>query len=325
MRRIHVLGDLNLDLVLAGLATLPSLGEEILAREHSFKAGGSAANVAVVLALCGAPVRLFACVGRDPVGNLVLEYLRGLGLSTATVRRLSGVPTGVTVALSYPQERMYVTSPGTVSRSGLDSFKRGYLRPGAHLHLASFFLQEQLRGRVGELLARAGEAGMSTSLDPGGDPRLRWELGELEPVLPHLDWFLPNESEICALARNGSPEEAILDIGERFRAARANRVSNGHPFGMVIKAGAGGARLWQANATRRFPAVEAPVVDTSCAGDCFDAGFLFALARGDTVEKAVEAGNRLGALGASCLGLPTRKLLRSRGPRAKSRRGSPDT
>jgi ribokinase len=322
MRRIHVLGDLNLDLVLSGLEALPFLGGEILAREHSFKAGGSAANVAVVLALCGAPVRLFACVGRDPVGDLVLQYLRGSGLSTATVGRLSGVPTGVTVALSYPQERMYITGPGTVSRAGLGSFKRGFLRPGAHLHLASFFLQENLRGSVEELLARAGKAGMSTSLDPGGDPHLRWELSELEPALPHLDWFLPNESEICALARSGSLEEAILSIAERFRSARAAAGSNRRPFGMVIKAGAGGAWLWQTNATKQFPAAEAPVVDTSCAGDCFDAGFLFALARGDSAERAVEVGNRLGALGASCLGLPTRELLRSRGPCAEGRPGS---
>jgi sugar/nucleoside kinase (ribokinase family) len=77
----------------------------------------------------------------------------------------------------------------------------------------------------------------------------------------------------------------------------------------VVKAGADGAWLWRDGKAVRVPAVPAAVIDTTCAGDCFDAGFLQALCRGLDPLQAVAAGNRFGALGASCLGLPSRHQL----------------
>jgi len=339
LRRIHVLGDLNLDLILSGMTELPVAGREILAREHRCKAGGSAANVAVVLALCGAPVRLYACVGRDAEGALALADLRRQGLRTSTVRRVDDCPTAVTVSLTYPQDRMYVTAPGTLGRTGLEGFKRGYLHTGAHLHLGSFFLQRQLRPSVASLLARAKRARMTTSLDPGHDPEGLWELGDLEAALSSLDWLLPNAAETCALAGTDRVEAALAVLGERFRKARGSPegavfglpegavfglpegavfgLPEGAVFGIVAKAGAEGAWLWQDGRVTHVPAVPTTVVDTTCAGDCFDAGFLYALCSGRSAAEAVATGNRLGALGASCLGLPSREAVREAGVAAR--------
>lgn len=316
-----MLGDLNLDLILSGLDEPPAFGREILARTHSFKAGGSGANTAMVLALLGAPVRLFACIGRDQPAALVLGELRRSGLSPATLRRLGDQGTAVTVSLSYAREAMYLSSSGTVAGASLEHFKAGYLRPGAHLHLSSYFLQRRLRSSVAPLLQRAKRLGMTTSLDPGHDPEGRWDLRELEAGLSALDWFLPNETELRALAdrvpRHGSPmygaatevrgaslEQCLERLAALFRAA-----CGGAGPGIVGKAGAQGAWLWYGGAARLFPSTPCEVVDTTCAGDCFDAGFLFALARGRAVEEAVRIGNRLGALGVSCVGLPSREVL----------------
>jgi sugar/nucleoside kinase (ribokinase family) len=311
MRRVHVLGDLNLDLILSGLSELPVMGREILAGAHRFKAGGSAANVAVVLALCGASVRLFACLGRDAEGELALRDLRRQGLATRTITRLPGGSTAVTVSLTYPRDRIYVTAPGALASTGLSWFKKGYLRRGAHLHLSSFFLQRELAASVPGLLAAARRAGMTTSLDPGHDPAGLWQLGGLEAALPALDWLLPNAEEARALAGTDCLDAALGILAERLR----------RPGGMVVKAGADGAWLWQGGQAVHFPALPISVVDTTCAGDCFDAGFLLGLCRGLSPPQAVAVGNRFGALGASCLGLPSREavhdLLRKRSSAAE--------
>ena len=81
----------------------------------------------------------------------------------------------------------------------------------------------------------------------------------------------------------------------------------------MAKAGAEGAWLWRDGRAVHYPAVPVEAVDATCAGDCFDAGFLCALCGGATPEEAVAAGNRLGALGASCLGLPPAELVRKQG------------
>jgi len=310
-----VLGDLNLDLILSGMMEPPALGREILAREHCFKAGGSAANVAVVLAMCGAPVRLFACVGRDAEGAVALADLRRRGLRTNTVRKLRDLQTAVTVSLTYPQDRIYVTGPGGLPLTGLERFKKGYLRAGAHLHLGSYFLQRALRPSVASLLRAARRAGMTTSLDPGHDPEGLWELRELEEALPALDWLVPNAAETIALAGGGTLEDALGRLGERWQRTG----------GIVAKAGAEGAWLWRDGRSVHFPAVPARAVDATCAGDCFDAGFLYALCGGAGPEEAVAAGNRLGALGASCLGLPSAERVREQGRAAggSRERGGP--
>jgi sugar/nucleoside kinase (ribokinase family) len=297
VRGVSVLGDLNLDVILAGMEGPPTLGEEIPAGASLLKAGGSAANVAVMLRGLGVPVRLYAQIGRDAAGDLVLADLRRSGLSTATVSRSADLATGVTVSLSYPGDRMYVSHLGSVSATRLEQLEEGYLRRGRHLHLSSCFLQAGIRPSLPRLLAQARAAGMSVSLDPGHDPEGRWFGGELEAVLSLVDWFLPSAAEARAMTGAAGAGEAARLLGA------AERV-------VVVKAGAEGAWLCQGGAPRRFPAARAAVVDTTCAGDCFDAGFLYALLAGRDVEEAVTAGNRLGALAASCLGLPAREALR---------------
>src|SRR3990172_1542506 len=108
-------------------------------------------------------------------------------------------PTGITVSLTYPHDRMYVSHLGTVASTTLDDLPRGYLCPGAHLHLASYFLQKGLQPSVGRLLKEAKEIGMTTSLDPGGDPSRQWDASGLKESFRYLDWFLPNADEIRAI------------------------------------------------------------------------------------------------------------------------------
>ena len=291
MKTVIVLGDLNLDVILAGMEDYPCLGKEILAQTHLVEAGGSAANVASMLAADGCPVRLFSRVGNDSAGDYVVKSLEQRGVDTATIVRSNDQPTGITVSLTYSHDRMYISHLGTVTSTALDDLPDGYLCPGAHLHLSSYFLQQKLQPSVGRLLQEAKEAGMSTSLDPGGDPSGQYDMSGLNEYFQYLDWFMPNADEIRAIANTKNVEEAI-------------RAFSPEVVGLVVKMAARGAMTRYRGNVEHTEGHAVPVVDTTCAGDCFDAGFLHGLSRGGSTADAVRLGNEYGAKTVSRVGLP---------------------
>jgi sugar/nucleoside kinase (ribokinase family) len=295
MKTVNVLGDLNLDIILSGIGSYPSLGREILAQNRVLKAGGSAANVAMMLAVNDVPVRFFCRVGKDFAGEFVVKILEEYGVNTDTVCFSEYETTGVTVSLAYPDDRMYVTFPGTVSSTKPEELKGTYIREGEHLHLASYFLQEGLAPYMGVMLKDAKKAGMSTSLDPGGDPSGKWDVKGLQPYFQYIDWFFPNSDELLGFTRAESLEDAL-------------KFFPGEVTGIIVKAGDQGAFTRYHGKTRHFPAVAVEVIDTTCAGDCFDAGFLYGISSGASFSDAVNLGNRFGAHAVSTLGLPFHRI-----------------
>ena len=292
MRPINVVGDLNIDLILSGLEDEFGLGREVIASRRDVSVGGSAANVASLLAAHGCPVRLFAQVGGDSEGKSIIETLSARGLPVDTISISREDRTGITVSISYPHDRAYITFPGTVGSTTLEDLNDGYLQAQGHLHLASIFLQKSLRASIGTLLERAKALGMTTSLDPGGDPDGNWDISDLKAYFRYLDWFLPNADELCAISATHDLDAALDSVPDTVS--------------IVVKAGSDGAVLRYQGEILRFPAVptSAAVVDTTCAGDCFDAGLLLGLMQGQSVSEAVNLGNQLGADSVTCVGLP---------------------
>ena len=294
MKTVIVLGDLNTDIILSGAQKYPSPGKEILAGKHVIKPGGSAANVASMLAANGHPVEFYSLVGNDPHGKFIVDGLKKYGLKVDKISFTDRTDTGITVSLTYSSDRMYITSPGSVSAAKLEDLAEGYILKGAHLHLTSYFLQKGLKPAVGKLLKEAKDNSMTTSLDPGGDPMEEWDIRGLKNYFRYLDWFLPNEDEIKCITKTKDTYKALRIFTEETD--------------IVVKTGPSGA-LTRFNGTiEEYPGLKVEVVDTTCAGDCFDAGFLFSVCRGDTLSEAVSLGNRYGARAVSCMGLPKLKI-----------------
>lgn len=296
MLKTAVLGDVNLDVILSELQGNLKPGTEILARDSVLKPGGSAANTAIVLAMCGIQVRFFGVIGADLPGTLLTGELERSGLSTRWISRYPDMKTGVTVSLSREQDRMYTTYPGSVSEAGIEHIKKGFIIRGGHLHLSSYYLQNNLKSHFPDILTLAKSAGMTTSLDPGSDPEGRWDRLSLEEILPLLDWFLPNLDELRGITGKKQIKTAVKTL----------RVAGG---GMVIKAGEQGAYLVRQGVIEKIPAVRTEQVDATCAGDAFNSGFICSmLSDGDPV-KACTVGSRIGALTASVVGLPDREHI----------------
>ena len=292
---IYVLGDLNLDIVLSGLEVLPSFGEERLATGCSMKPGGSAANVAIMLSINACPVRLFAQIGNDQAGEFLMQSIETYGIDTKTISSSTQEATGLTVSLTFPEDRMYITYPGSVRTTSLKQLVNRYIEQYAHLHLTSYFLQTSLKKDIGEVLRKATAAGMSTSLDPGGDTEGHWDISELKGYLSYVDYFMPNSDEICAMTGRKDVKAAIRVFPKEARV-------------VIVKAGAHGALTRYNGEIEAHQAVPVNPVDSTCAGDCFDAGFLYGLYEGDTFQGAVQKGLQFGAQAVSSLGLPSVKI-----------------
>jgi sugar/nucleoside kinase (ribokinase family) len=248
-----------------------------------------------MLALNNCPVQFFGQVGGDPAGRWIVERLHSSGIDTDNIPVSENLKTGVTVSLTCPEYRMYISYPGTVVATMLEDLPRGYIQKSSHLHLASYFLQAGIRADVGSLLKAARDAGMSTSLDPGGDTGQLWELGELKNFLHYLDFFMPNEDEIMGITGCGNVRDALRSFPDQARC-------------IVVKAGEKGAFIRYDGEIRGTPALPVEVIDTTCAGDCFDAGFLYSLYSGESLDGAVQMGILFGAQAVSSLGLPTENI-----------------
>lgn len=288
MKRVVIAGEINVDLIFSGVPELPQFGHETLAQSYLQCPGSSSMILAMGLARLGSPVRFVGRCGDDPFGRFCIDALRDRDVDTSLIRADAALRTGVTVAMSSHADRALLTWPGAIAELSADDVSDTAFAHADHLHVSSYYLQTKLRPQLGELFARARAAGLSTSLDPGSDPERRWGR-ELIDVLRHVDVFLPNQNEACAIAGVDTPEDALraLDNG-------STRI--------VVKAGSRGAMTLEDSQLLSAPASAVQAVDTTGAGDSFNSGFLHAWLQGLAPLDCLRWGNACGALSTRGIG-----------------------
>jgi sugar/nucleoside kinase (ribokinase family) len=283
-----VLGDANPDLVLTGDVE-PRFGQtERLVDDARLTVGGSGAIVATGAARLGLRVAFCGVIGDDPFGHFQRGELERRGVDVGGLVVDAARPTGVTVVLARPDDRAILTHAGTIADLRTDLIDRARLERARHVHVSSYFLQKSLAPQLPGVFGRVRAGGATTSVDPNWDPSGRWD-GGLRDLLGHIDVFLPNATEASRIAGIDDLEDAVVALAERAGV-------------VVAKAGAGGAlaahgeRLVRAAA----PAIEA--LDTTGAGDAFDAGYLTSMLAGDPIERSLAIANACGALSTRALG-----------------------
>ncbi|MDP9159932.1 MAG: carbohydrate kinase family protein [Acidobacteriota bacterium] len=297
---VLVVGDLFIELVMSGFPSWPRPGEEAFSERFCREVGGGAAITACGLAKLGARVGIFGSVGEED-GQWVLNKLTALGIATSTIHLDDREPTALTVSVSGPSDRAYLTYMGANRRlSELlgKAASAGELSRARHIHLAC----APDPATVGDLFRTLAEQGCSLSADIGwhpewlADPRCR-------QALRAVDMFFPNEREASHMTGGTDPEKMLEFLrDEGFRK-------------VALKLGADGAALlWDGKIIfQKASPVES--VDTTGAGDCFDAGFLDAWLRGDAPQNCLRAGTVCGALSTRVLGgisgFPTKAELES--------------
>jgi sugar/nucleoside kinase (ribokinase family) len=284
-----VLGDANPDLVLHGGDVVPAFGQaEHLVDDARLSIGGSGAILACGAAKLGLRVAIAAVVGDDLFGRFVIDGLAAHGVDVAAVHVDPETPTGVTVVLSGPDDRAILTMPGTIAGLSAQRIEPALLERARHVHVSSYFLQAALIGSLSDVFLGVRGRGGTTSVDPNWDPSARWNGGLLD-VLAVTDVFLPNAMEATRIAHTSD-----LDAAGRALAERAGVVA--------VKNGDRGAIACSGGVTHRVDPVRVTPMDSTGAGDSFDAGFLAAWLDGAPLERALALANTCGALSTRAMG-----------------------
>jgi sugar/nucleoside kinase (ribokinase family) len=277
---VAVVGEIYADHVFSGFPAWPGPGEEVIAQNYVRELGGGTINTACALSRLGRRVRLIGLIGDadlDWFEGRLAEF--GVGMDGI---RLGSDGTGITVSVSTVEDRSFFTYPG-VNRALPELLATeeivADLAAARHVH----FAMPLPRDLAATLLPLLRQAGCTTSLDVGYSPD--W----LRDPANHascrdVDLFLPNDKEAALVAGSDAPS-----------AYEAWCASVGIGLA-VMKQGARGAWIADARGLRRVPAPRIVAVDSTGAGDAFDAGVIDGLLDNESIDGCVERGCLCGAL-----------------------------
>lgn len=294
---IVVIGSLNMDLVLQS-SKFPEEGETILGQHFFTGMGGKGANQAVAAARLGANVSIVGAIGDDSFGAQLLDNLKNEEITTSYITKIIGEPTGIACVQVSPNDNRITVIPGAnyhLSPAHIDQAEQVIEAADIVLLQMEIPMDTVLYG-----IKKAKQLGKKVILNPAP----AFELPE--EVLKQVDYLTPNETELQILAAESSSETTI------FSAAQCllyKGVEN-----LIVTLGAGGASYFSLeNGTSDFTPHHVQVVDTTGAGDAFNGGLAYSLARGEEVKEAIAFAMKVGAhavtkLGAQA-GMPTNEEL----------------
>ena len=280
---VIVVGELNVDLILNQIESFPETGKEKLAEKMILTLGSSSAIFASNLSSLGMKVSFIAKIGNDVFGHFCKEQLAAKGVDTSMLMFSDNLKTGATIVLNFGEDRAMITHQGAMKYLGMSDITKEKLRMAKHLHFSSYFLQPGFKNDLDNLFRMAKETGLTTSLDVQWDPAEQWDF-DFKKILPYVDIFLPNETELLNLTGKDLIDTALKAI-------------EGYGKFILIKKGKQGSLLSYNNKIvdgKSF--LNEKVVDAIGAGDSFNAGFIFKFIQGFPPEECQTFANLIGAI-----------------------------
>jgi len=263
---IVVVGSINSDMVV-GTVRIPKPGETVLGESFNVYPGGKGANQAVAVAKLGYSCCMIGKLGRDSFGSDLREQLVKSGVNAAAVESTDG-PSGVALITTEASgENSIVVVPGANAKvlpADIDANRA--------LILSASMVLVQLETPIETVVHLADvafAAGVPLMLDPAPAQALP------DGLLRYTAWLTPNTTEaatLLGLAADDSIENA---------QSRAEALLGRGPRGVVLKMGEQGVYVATADGLRvHVPAFAVKAVDSTAAGDSFNAGFAVGLSEG---------------------------------------------
>jgi len=280
---ILAIGSYTADLIFTGLPAFPELGKDTVGTGFDM-IPGEAYNSAVAMHRLGIKVGWAADFGNDLFSQFALEHVRQEGMDESLFVFHDRPFRRISVAVSYPEDRAFITyyDPDPPIPAALKALASASARA---VYIPGFYSGSLFN--LGEKFIRLKK--MKIIMDGNGNDSVVLSDPDVRKTLQKVDLFLLNSFEARRLT-------GIQDIGLAMRkiAALCPQV--------VLKDGPNGAFSLFSGELCYQPAIPAQVVDTTGAGDCFNAGFLRGWLDGEPNDVCLQMGNIVGGLSITARG-----------------------
>ncbi|MED3908102.1 ribokinase [Peribacillus simplex] len=277
MIRITVVGSSSMDLVVTS-AKRPMAGETVLGESFITVPGGKGANQAVAAARLGAEVSMVGCVGDDVYGEIILENLKKNHVNTEYVEPVTGFASGTAhITLSEGDNSIIVV------KGANDFITPEYVQKAKKVIEESdiVMVQQEIPEETVEYLAElCNTLQKRLLLNPAPARKLS------EAVIQQASFLTPNEHEFEIL----------------FNGRDRTKVLTEHPNKLFITEGKNGVRYFDGHEEKVVPSFEVEAVDTTGAGDTFNAAFAVAVAEGKSFDECLLFANRAASISVTKLG-----------------------
>ncbi|MBR8536119.1 carbohydrate kinase family protein [Carboxylicivirga sediminis] len=285
---IIVTGDCNIDLIFNNFNKLPHFGEEVIAHDFDIVLGSSAGITAAHLAALGVNVAYIGSIGADSFGQQFKELLGSYGVCTNYMIEKKAYKTGCTVVMSKDEDRANLTHAGAMAQLSPQDIPFNLIASTPYFHMSNPYVLPHFRDVLPQFFKAIKKHQVHTSLDPQWDVEEKWDT-DLRQLLPYVDVFLPNETELQLLLKGNNTEVKSL-----LQQCTTQIIST---------CGSHGVQHIDSQSKRSYPAYQnAHPIDCIGAGDAFTAGFLSGIIENKSSDKAIEMGCKSGALSTTVAG-----------------------
>ena len=304
-KKLFAVGDLCVD-VLQGMGEEARFGEEQSLRSLHFSIGGNAANFAVIASKLGMRPTLVSVVGSDFATGFLKKELSKAKVKNRLFK--SSLPNSFSlIRVDKKGERAILSAKNCLSEITAKKVEKALLpklSAGDIVFFGGFFHLLNLRKEFIQLLKKIRRKGATVCFDTCFDTTGKWSV---HAFLPFIDFLFVNELELKHISKGNSTSKRVQHL-----------FNKGACF-MVVKQGKAGATLFAQDVSMRFPAQKTKAVDTTGAGDAFNAGFVFGLMHNRPLDKCMIAGNFVAAtkIRQHRLAAPSAKELAKRVKKAK--------
>lgn len=266
-------------------------------QQISMTIGGDAINEATIMSRLGHKIGLMSMVGRDAVGNFIIEHCEKNGIDYSGIRVREGIDTSINVGLvTADGERTFVTNRnGSLWKMTIDDVDLSRLKEARLLSLASIFNNPLLDcWALVKIFQEAKAQDMIICADMI-KARLGETLDDIKEALGYVDYFFPNYDEACLMTE----ETELEKIADRFLDCGIQHV--------VIKTGKKGCYIKsQDGSVLEVPAMKGiTAIDTIGAGDNFASGFITAILEGKSLKECAEFANVTASISVQSIGATT--------------------
>jgi sugar/nucleoside kinase (ribokinase family) len=291
MARIGCAGILVKDTFCGPIKALPCPGELVAIEAIKTSAGGCAANVAIDLRKQNLAVDLVGCIGRDVAGEILVKELQAAQINCDQLVYATEHPTSETVILLVEREdRRYLHAFGANQAFTVSQIDRDWLAELDLFYLGGLFAMPGIvTGELLRLLAFCREKKVITVVDVALPTNFQGA-GEMEKLLPHIDWFLPNDAEAAVLTGQTDPFKAIAVL-QSWGAES-----------LVVTLGERGAIGFQRDECWLCNAYPWETVDPSGAGDAFASGLITGITNGWDFSRTLVYASALGGSATRAVG-----------------------